>query len=150
MQLTQQAIDNFFDRKKVAVFGVSRSGKKFGNSIYDELKKKEYTVYPINPNGGSYNGEELYGGIDALPEQVESAIVVVPKESSQQVVKQLVEAGIKHVWVQQGSFDKKADYVTSEDVNLIGGECVFMHLQPVQSIHAFHRLINKIFGKLPA
>ena len=34
-------------------------------------------------------------------------------------------------------------------IHLISGECLLMFLQPVQSIHKWHRAFRTIFGKMP-
>jgi predicted CoA-binding protein len=44
-----QAIQDFVANKRVAVVGVSRYPKKFGSSIYTELKGRGYQVYGVNP-----------------------------------------------------------------------------------------------------
>ena len=43
-------IDNFISSKRIAVVGMSRTGKKFGNMVGKELKSKGYAIYPIHPD----------------------------------------------------------------------------------------------------
>jgi predicted CoA-binding protein len=50
-------VDDFLAQKTVAVVGVSRGGKKFGNAVLKDLKEKGYRVFPINPNAESIEGE---------------------------------------------------------------------------------------------
>ena len=38
--ITQAAVDDFLSQKALAVVGVSRGGKKFGNTILQELSAK--------------------------------------------------------------------------------------------------------------
>jgi predicted CoA-binding protein len=49
-QSTKADVENFIGQPKVAVVGVSRDSKKFGNMAYKALKQKGYQVYPINRN----------------------------------------------------------------------------------------------------
>jgi predicted CoA-binding protein len=39
---SRAAVDDFVAQRTLAVVGVSRSGKKFGNTIYRELKTRGY------------------------------------------------------------------------------------------------------------
>ena len=43
-------IDNFVGSKRIAVVGMSRSGKKFGNMASKELKTKGYEIFPVHPD----------------------------------------------------------------------------------------------------
>lgn len=47
---SKSLVENFLSQKNIAVVGVSRNTKKFGNTIYRSLKKKCYNVFSINPN----------------------------------------------------------------------------------------------------
>jgi len=50
-------IENFVQGKRLAVVGLSRSGKKFGNMAYKELKERGYTLYPVHPQAQEIDGE---------------------------------------------------------------------------------------------
>ena len=49
-----EKINQFLNQKHIAVAGVSRSGNNIGNSIFSELKGKEYTTVPILLEFGLY------------------------------------------------------------------------------------------------
>ena len=101
-------IDEFLASKKLAVVGVSRSGNKFGNTVFRELKAKGYTVYPVNPNANEVEGEKCFPDIKSLPDKVDGAVVVVPLNESEKVVRSAALAGIKNIWLQQGSGSNEA------------------------------------------
>ena len=55
-------IDAFLNKNNVfAVMGVSRNPAKNGYIIYQDLKKKDYKAYPINPIAKMINGDKSYG-----------------------------------------------------------------------------------------
>jgi len=56
----EHAIQDFIQFKRIAVVGVSRGGKKFGNKIYNELKQRGYQVYAVNPQIEEIAGEHCY------------------------------------------------------------------------------------------
>lgn len=142
-------IETFFSNTKFAVAGVSRNNKKFGNMVYNTLKEKNFTVYPINPNMESVEGEKCFKTPLDLPTSELSLIVVAPKEQTMQIVKDAVQKGIKNVWLQYGTNTEEAiEYGEKSGVNIIYKQCVMMFLNPV-GIHKFHAVIHKLFGKYP-
>jgi predicted CoA-binding protein len=146
----KESVENFISKSKLAVVGVSQSGKKFGNTIYKELKTKGYEVYPVNPGAEKINGEVCYKDLSSLPEKVEGVITVVPPAVTEKIVVDANTAGINSIWMQQGSESEKAiNYCNENGIDVIHGECILMFAEPVESIHKFHKWFWKIFGKLP-
>ncbi len=148
--VTKNAIESFFSSKKLAVVGVSRSGKKFGNSAMKELKSRGFKVYPVNPNADKINGEVCYRSLNSLPEKVDGAVIIVPPNEAGKVVRDAAAAGISQIWLQQGSQSNDAvRFCESSGINAVYGECILMFTEPVAGFHKFHRTINKIFRRLP-
>lgn len=84
---TKAAVRDFLDQRTLAVVGVSRQGKKFGNAAYNELKAKGYQVYPVHPHADTLEGDRCYPSLSALPEPVGGALIVVPPHETEKVVK---------------------------------------------------------------
>lgn len=66
---TKSSVENFLSQKNIAVIGVSRNTKKFGNTIYRSLKKKGYNVFPINPNAEKIEGDNCYPDLLSLTQK---------------------------------------------------------------------------------
>jgi hypothetical protein len=148
--VTKENIEKFLALKKLAVIGVSRSGKKFGNTVLAELQKKGYVVAGVNPKAGEINGEPIYPNLAAIPEKPDGVVFVVPPPVTEKVLAEVNNLGIRHVWMQQGAeSDAAIDYCRQHDINAVYKQCVMMHATPVESFHKFHRFINQLFGKLP-
>ena len=146
---TMAGITKFLDQKTLAVVGVSRSGKKFSNSLYKTLKAKGYRLFAVNPNIDSIDGESCYGNIQSLPEQVYGVVIVVPPNQTEKVVKDAVTAGINHIWIQQGAETPVAiDFCKKNGINLIHNHCILMFAEPSLP-HKCHRYVWKALGKLP-
>jgi len=146
----REVINRFLSCSKIAVVGVSRTGKKFGNSAVRELRKKGYTVFPVNPNADEIEGEKCFGNLNQLPEKVDAALVVVPPDESVQVVKDAVFAGIKNIWLQQGSESTEAiGYCNDNGIKVVYGQCILMFAEPAEFFHRAHRWVNRFTGKLP-
>jgi len=73
--VSNQSIQEFLAQKKIAVAGVSRKKSKFGNTLYNELKKKGYDVYAVNPNLKEYDDKKCYDSIMSLPDDVTALVI---------------------------------------------------------------------------
>jgi len=147
---TKQGIDDFLGSNTIAIAGVSRNPKKFGYMVYNEMKQKGFKVLPMNPNVDSIDGDKCYSGLNALPLSPDALIVLTPKSETDSIVKQSIEKGIRNIWIQQGTETKQTlEMISSVEGNFIMGKCIFMFVEPVKSIHSFHRFVNKLFGAYP-
>ncbi len=147
---TNLSIQNFLSEKNLAIVGVSRSGKKFGNTLFKELEQRGYNMFPVNPNAEEINGVKCYSNLMELKEKVGGVLICIPPEQAKTVLKDSIETNVKNVWLQQGSSSKEAIKICEEnDFNYVSNECILMFAEHVNSIHKFHRWVWKILGKLP-
>lgn len=147
---TQKIIDDFLGQESFAVVGVSRSGKKIGNSVYRMLKERGRKVYPVNPSTASIEGDRCYATLQDVPHKVGGVVIVVPPKQTEAVLKQVAEKGIQRVWMQQGSESRKAiQYCEQYGLDAVYGRCIFMFSEPVESMHKVHRWGLKVLGRLP-
>ncbi len=147
---TKAAVDDFLAQRTLAVVGVSRDGKKFGNTIYKELKLKGYTVFAVNPKSESIMGDRCYPDLSAIPVTVGGAVIVVPPVQTEQVVRDAASAGIRHIWMQRGAESEAAIHFCKENgINAVCGECILMFAEPAAFYHRIHRWFWRMLGKLP-
>jgi len=147
---SRAVINDFIAQRRLAVVGVSRSGGKFGNIAYRELKKKGYRLYPIHPHAKNLEGDRAYPDFKSLPEKVGGVLIVVPPKETETVVRQAAQAGIRRVWMQQGAESEAAvRYCQQNGIAEVHGECIMMFAEPVRFPHSIHRWIWKLFGRLP-
>lgn len=146
----KEVIADFFSSHTIAIIGVSRNGKNFGASVYRSLRDKGYTVYPINHNGGYIDGTQLYPDLFAIPDKIDGVVMVVPPQVTEKMVKEISDANIKRVWMQQGSESQAAvDFCNENSIDVIDGECILMFAEPAEVPHRVHRWFKGVFGKLP-
>ena len=82
-----QAIQEFIEGKRIAVLGVSRSGKKFGNIAYTELKQRGYQVFIVHPEAKDISGEPCYPNLSALRGQVDGVLICLPPKQAEQALR---------------------------------------------------------------
>ena len=150
MKASKAAIESFLSSKKIAIAGVSRNSRKFGYTVFKELSQKGFDVYPINPNTNSLGGTPCFQSVSALPSDVKNLLIVTPKDQTNGLIREAVSTGISGIWIQQMSETPEAIQFAEENkVNLISKQCILMWIEPVKSIHKFHRNLKKLFGLLP-
>ena len=144
-----QSIADFVKGRRVAIAGVSRTGKKFGNRVYEELKARGFEVFAVHPLAKEIGGAPCCPNLAALKERVDGAVVVLPPAQALPVLREAASIGLKNVWLQQGAESPEAEALGRElKLNLVSGKCILMYAAPVRSFHAFHRAVMKLFGKL--
>ena len=76
------ALDAILKPRSIAVIGASRMSNTIGHQIFANLLRYGFTgaVYPVNPNAGSIQSVRAYPSVGALPEPIDLAVIVVPKE----------------------------------------------------------------------
>ena len=148
---TRREIDEFLAQKTLAIAGVSRSGKKFGNMILKDLPRLGYRLLPIHPEAAEVGGVRAYPSFAALPEPVGGVIVVVPPAQAERVVKEAAAQGIRRVWLQQGAESPEAVKFCEENgISVVHGECVLMYPKPSSSwVHGAHRWVWELIGRAP-
>lgn len=147
---TLNQIQKFMAPKKLAIAGVSRNPKKFGGSIFTELKNKGFDLYPINPNADEIQGVKCYKSVADLPADVKHLHIVTRKNETAAVVAEAVKKGMEMIWIQQSSDTPEAIKIAEDaKIQLISHKCIMMFSEPVNSVHKFHRSIVKLFGGYP-
>lgn len=152
--VTKKTIDDFYGKKRIALIGASRSSKKYGRHLLEELKKKGYDVVPVNPNADEIAGIKVFKSIKDVRPAVEGAIVVVPPAQQEKVVNEVADAGIKDIWlhehVMKGVTNPAAIGIAAQrGLNVIVGFCPFMFMPGTAPFHKFHGMIMKFFGAYP-
>jgi len=145
-----EAIEAFLEQPALAIAGVSRTGRKFGNTVCRVLKEKGYRVYPIHPRVVRIEGMTCYPRLADLPEPVGGVVIAVPPWNAIDVIYDAAAAGITRVWLQRGAESLEALNVCDRHgIDVISDECILMFAQP-NGIHKVHQVVRRMFGTMPA
>ena len=144
-----QIIDTFVQDKRLAVAGVSRSGKKFGNMAAKELRERGYQLYIVHPDAKEIDGVKCYPRLSDLQGKVDNLLVSVQSKQALGVLQEASSTGIKNIWLQQGSETSELLALARQlGLKVVSGKCILMYAQPVRSFHGFHRFVMKLIGQL--
>ena len=130
-------IKKFFYPSKIAVVGASQKEKSIGYELLRSIKNYGFVgeIYPVNPNADFLLGYKCYKSIPELPDGIDLAIVVVPKQfvddSLDNVLLKniksiiLITAGFKEVGVEGAEFEYKIiEKVRASGARLVGPNCM--------------------------
>jgi uncharacterized protein len=92
-------VKDFLAQKKIAVVGVSDKRETGCNMSYKKFKENGYQVYAVNPRITTFDGDPCYPDLKALPEKPEAVFILASPKVTDEIVKQCVEVGVKHVWM---------------------------------------------------
>jgi len=147
---TKAAIEGFMSQQVLAVAGVSRAPRKFGNAVYRDLRARGYRVLAINPNAQTIEGDSCYPSLKALPEKVGGLVAVTQPAVTEQLVREATDLGIRHVWLQQGSeSDDAVQFCQEHGINVVVGECIMMYQPNPSFVHKAHKFFKELFGGKP-
>lgn len=137
---------NFLAVKKIAVVGVSAT-RGFGNTIYEELKRKGYTVYPVSRTAELISGDRCFPNLESIPDQIEGVVAVIPPVATEKLVEQCGKLGIGKLWIQPGAESERAiTLAESNGIDTISHSCILMYAKPT-SVHKPHVWLWKLLGK---
>ncbi len=87
----------------VAIVGATDDPAKYGYVIYRDLKRKGFSIFPVNRNRETVDGDTAFKQLADIPEAPTVVNIVVPPEATEQVLQQCLELGLMNVWLQPGT-----------------------------------------------
>ena len=152
----KHATADFLAQKRIAVAGVSREdgGQHGGNVVYQRLRDRGYSVFPVNPNADEVEGDKCYRDIASIPNGVDAVVIATNPADSVAVMQECVDAGITRVWMHRsfgtGSVSDEATKLGQDNgVTVIAGGCPLM-FPPTNDVgHNIMRVMLNIGGKVP-
>jgi len=101
-------LDSIFRPRSVAVIGASARRGSIGRETLHNILIAEFQgkVFPVNPSTQVIHSIKSYSTILDVPDAVDTAIIIVPKEHVRQVVQQCGEKGVKGLVVITAGFSE--------------------------------------------
>jgi len=153
-------VQDFLAQKTIAVIGVSDKRETGCNLNYRKFKEAGYHVYAVNPHISTFDGAPCYPDLKSLPEKPSAVFMLTSPQVTEQLVRQCVHLGIKHVWMHclMGTKPGLSAGTTSvsqpavemckaNGIAVIPGSCPAQFLEPDFS-HYIMRRLWKTFGLL--
>ena len=124
----QELIKEFMAQRRFAVIGATDNPEKYGNQIVKNLKKRGYTVYPLNPRLAQVEGLPCYAALDDLPEKPDVVDFVVPPSVAEKTLEACLRLGLDRIWLQPGSESEAAlAFCQEHGMKVVHDVCVMMN-----------------------
>jgi len=96
-----EQIKPFLDPKSVALIGISRRTGTESLNVLEGMLEQGYKgkIYPVNPNASEIVGVKAYPTVADIPDGVDLAVVLTPREVVPDVVRDCANKGIRSVVV---------------------------------------------------
>jgi predicted CoA-binding protein len=151
-------VKQFLAQKKIAVVGVSDKRETGSNKAYRKFKEAGYTVSAVNPRMSAFEGAPCYPDLASIPEKQDAVFILTNPTTTEQIVQQCVDLGIKYVWMHclmgtkpglatgTTSVSQDAVQVCRENgIQVIPGSCPNQYLKPDFG-HTMMRVVFRALG----
>ena len=151
-------VEEFLRQKKIAVVGVSDKRDTGCNLNYRKFKETGFQVYAVNPRISEFEGDLCYPDLKSIPEKPDAVFILASPKVTEDVVRQCVDLGVKHIWMHcmMGTKPGLAQSMTSvsqdavetckaNGIAVIPGACPNQFLNPDFG-HAMMRVLWRTFG----
>lgn len=120
----------FLSQEAFAVAGASTSRSKYGNKVLRAYLQNKKTVFPINAKSDLVEGQKAYESVAVLPRSDIGLSIVTPPQITEKVVREALDKGVKHFWMQPGAESLRAvEAAEAAGANVIAdGSCVLVEL----------------------
>jgi acyl-CoA synthetase (NDP forming) len=106
--MNQDIVDQLaplFYPRSIALVGVSdRLGNQGYMYLHSLLTVGFSRVYPVNPKGGELLGLKVYPSVKSIPEEVDLAILTVPREAVPEIARECAQKGTKGMVLYSAGF----------------------------------------------
>jgi acetyl coenzyme A synthetase (ADP forming)-like protein len=94
---TVASLRPFFRPRAVTVIGASRNPTSIGYRLLDALVRNNFQgpIYPVNPKASEICGLRSYPSVRALPEEVDLAVIAVPRDAVLDVLDDCATRGVR-------------------------------------------------------
>ena len=141
------AYESFWTHESYAFVGHSKK-MNFPKISFGEAKKQKSKVFAVDPSADTILEEKTYPDLKSLPEKVEAVVLEVPKDEVLSWVQQVVDAGIKNLWIHMECDTPEAVKLAKDNgINVLTGTCAVMYLKQGFSYHSIHKWIMKMLKK---
>jgi uncharacterized protein len=134
--------------------GISREGRDFSVSLFEEMSRRGYDMVPVNPNTSEALGRPCFARVQDIRPPVDAVLLMTSPAVTDTVVKDCAPASIRRVWMYRaggkGAVSPEAVRFCEEHaIQVVPGQCPFMFWPDAGTGHRLHGFIRKITGRYP-
>jgi acetyltransferase len=141
-----KGLDAIFSPESVAIIGASNTPGKVGHDIFANILHGGFqgTLYPVNPKAKSILSVKTFPTINAITDDVDLAIIILPPRACLNAVEEAIEKGVGGIVIVSAGFrevggegleieNQILDRCKEANVRLIGPNCLGV-INPVSDV----------------
>jgi len=103
---SRHGLDAIFAPRSIAVVGASRRRDSIGFALLHNLVANQFegAIFPVNPHARAIHSLRCYASIAEIPDPIDLAVVMVPRDAVQGVVEQCLGRGVRGLVVITAGF----------------------------------------------
>jgi acetyltransferase len=153
-------LDKIFRPHSVAVIGASRRKGSIGREILHAIIEYGFNgmVFPVNPQAKVIHSIKCYPSVLSIPDDVDMAVIVVPKNLVPQAMDDCARKGVKGIVMITAGFSETGNLQAEEtimkvvkehDMRLIGPNCMgIINTHPDYQLNATFASIPPLMGNV--
>ena len=114
-------------QRTIAVIGLSERPDRPSHYVSEYMQSQGYRMFPVNPSIESVLGERSYTSLSELPEKPDVVNVFRVPSFIPGIVDEMLELGLKNLWVQQGIVHQEAAAKAEEGgIRVVMDRCIMV------------------------
>lgn len=147
-------VDAFLASHRIAIAGVSRTPTDYSRLVFEEFRKRDYDVVPVNPQSAEIAGLPCAPAIKAIAPPPGAALLLIPDTQLAAAVDDCLQAGVQRLWFRHGAEDGEAcraaiGKARAAGATVVAGECPLMYLPDAGWIHKAHGAVRHLLHRDP-
>lgn len=142
-------IRRLFEPRSIAVVGASADPGKIGYKILENIHSGGYVgrIAPVNPRGGEILGLPVHENVEAVPGEVDVAVITVPAKFVRAAVEDCGRKGVKYLLVITSGFSEVGNLRGEREVVSLAREAGMRIVGPnMFGIYSAAASLNATFG----
>jgi acetyl coenzyme A synthetase (ADP forming)-like protein len=133
----RRGLGAIFAPRSIAVIGASRRRDSIGFALLHNLVANQFegAIFPVNPHAHAIHSLRCYKSIAEIPDPIDLAVVMVPRDAVQEVIEQCLARGVRGLVVITAGFGETGpegaarearlrEAVRAAGVRMIGPNCM--------------------------
>ena len=130
--------ERIFHPRRLAIIGVSAdaSGAGFGTGIFKSITAMGFAgkIFPVNPKGGSLDGQNIFKSLEDIPEEIDFAVIAVAARFVPEVLEaclkkgaagaEIISSGFSELGTEEGrELERRIKEIAAKGIRVVGPNC---------------------------
>ena len=104
-------LSGYFYPSSICIAGASSKAKSIGYELLSNILSYGYTgkIYPVNPKADAILNQKCFKSISEIDEEIDLAIVVVPKNFVEESIDELLNKNVKSIILITAGFKRNRE-----------------------------------------